>query len=96
MAYAGRGSDQFPVRLPEGMRDRIKARAQANGRSMNTEIIHLLEKGFGDVDAGLRDQFAGQALAGLLAHKYDAPDSAAFQAYRFADAMLAARKGGAQ
>lgn len=43
----------------------------------------------------LRDWFAGQALAGLLANKYDVPDSAAFQAYRFADALLAARKGGA-
>jgi hypothetical protein len=47
----------------------------------------------------LRDWFAGQALAGLLAGQYAAtshynlsevPD----EAYRIADAMLLARKGG--
>jgi hypothetical protein len=40
----GRGSDQFPLRLPDGMRDRIKERAENNGRSMNAEIISRLEK----------------------------------------------------
>ena len=30
----GRGSDQFPLRLPPGMRDRIKQEADVNGRSM--------------------------------------------------------------
>lgn len=42
----GRGSDQFPLRFPEGMRDRIKAAADASGRSMNAEIIHALEKAY--------------------------------------------------
>jgi hypothetical protein len=41
---AGRGSDQFVVRFPEGMRDRIAALAAANGRSMNAELIDRLEK----------------------------------------------------
>ena len=36
--------DQFQVRLPEGMRERIKADADANGRSMNTEVVARLEK----------------------------------------------------
>lgn len=37
--------DQFVVRLPDGMRDRIKAAAEANNRSMNAEIVAtLLEK----------------------------------------------------
>lgn len=40
---AGRGSDQFMIRLPDGMRDRIKAAADANGRSMNAEIVATLE-----------------------------------------------------
>lgn len=39
----GRGSDQFPLRLPDGMRDRIKAEAERNGRSMNAEIVARLE-----------------------------------------------------
>lgn len=44
MAKAGRGSDQFPLRLPDGLRDQIKARADNNGRSMNAEIVDRLEK----------------------------------------------------
>lgn len=46
MAKAGRGSDQFPLRLPEGLRDRIKAAADRNGRSMNAEIVATLENGY--------------------------------------------------
>ncbi len=40
----GRGSDQFPLRLPHGMRDRLKTLADSNGRSMNAEIIARLEQ----------------------------------------------------
>ncbi len=40
---AGRGSDQFPLRLPDGMRDAIKAAADISGRSMNVEIVSRLE-----------------------------------------------------
>lgn len=40
---AGRGADQFPLRLPDGMRDAIKAAADASGRSMNVEIVSRLE-----------------------------------------------------
>lgn len=41
-----RNADQFPVRLPDGMRDRIKAAAAANHRSMNSEIVAILERVF--------------------------------------------------
>lgn len=40
----GRESDKFMLRLPDGMRDRIKAAAEANGRSMNAEIVATLEE----------------------------------------------------
>jgi hypothetical protein len=43
---AGRGSDQFVVRLPDGMRDQLKAEAEANQRSMNAEIVARLEESF--------------------------------------------------
>lgn len=46
----------------------------------------------------LRDWFAGHAMSGLLANKGDPDDyltMAARDAYRVADAMLAARKVGA-
>ena len=38
------------LRLPEGMRDRIKAAADASGRSMNAEIVAALEVQFPDRD----------------------------------------------
>ena len=41
-----RKQDQYIVRLPEGMRDRIKAAAAANHRSMNAEIVGALEAMF--------------------------------------------------
>lgn len=48
MAKAGRGSDQFPLRLPDGLRDRIKRTAEGNGRSMNAEIVDALEQAYPD------------------------------------------------
>lgn len=38
----GRTSDQFNLRLPEGMRERIAEEARKSGRSMNAEIVHRL------------------------------------------------------
>ncbi|MBA9071733.1 multidrug efflux pump subunit AcrA (membrane-fusion protein) [Methylobacterium sp. RAS18] len=38
--------DKFVLRLPDGMRDRLKAAAEANKRSMNAEIIDRLELTF--------------------------------------------------
>lgn len=38
--------DKVIVRLPDGMRDRIKAAAKANKRSMNAEIVARLEESF--------------------------------------------------
>lgn len=35
--------DKFIVRLPDGMRERIKLAADLNGRSMNAEIVATLE-----------------------------------------------------
>lgn len=43
---ASRGSDQFMLRFPEGMRDRIKEQADEHGRSMNAEIIARLQNSF--------------------------------------------------
>ncbi|MCZ4270881.1 Arc family DNA-binding protein [Maritalea porphyrae] len=41
---AGRGADQYIVRFPIGMRDDIKMQAKRNRRSMNAEIVTLLER----------------------------------------------------
>ncbi|WP_103173799.1 Arc family DNA-binding protein [Paracoccus sp. SY] len=39
-------TEQFMLRLPDGMRARIKAAAEANNRSMNAEILAVLEEKF--------------------------------------------------
>lgn len=36
--------DQYIVRFPDGLRDRIKAAAEENKRSMNAEIVATLEE----------------------------------------------------
>lgn len=41
--YPSQMQDKFNLRFPEGMRDAIAARAKANGRSMNSEIVQILQ-----------------------------------------------------
>ena len=36
--------DKFVLRMPDGLRERIKAKADENNRSMNAEILHGLER----------------------------------------------------
>lgn len=45
-AYPSDQQDKFMLRLPDGMRDRIKAAAERNNRSMNAEIVSRLEQSF--------------------------------------------------
>lgn len=39
-----RDQNKFIVRMPDGMRDQLKRLAEANGRSMNAEIVARLER----------------------------------------------------
>lgn len=39
-------NDRYMLRMPDGLRDRIKAAAEASGRSMNSEIVRVLEEQF--------------------------------------------------
>lgn len=41
--------DKFIIRLPDGMRDQLKAAAKTNKRSMNAEIVARLQSSTGDV-----------------------------------------------
>lgn len=41
---ASRDLDKFMVRLPEGMRDRLRLSAEDNRRSMNAELIFHLDR----------------------------------------------------
>lgn len=47
-----RHADKYIVRFPDGMRDRLKEAAHANGRSMNAEIIARIQLTF-DQDPAL-------------------------------------------
>lgn len=63
----GRGSDQYILRFPEGMRDEIKAAADRSGRSMNAEIIHRLEASiYGVQRSSSLDEIATAALKKLF------------------------------
>lgn len=42
--YDSRTADKFVARLPEGMRERIKARGKADSRSMNSVMLQALTK----------------------------------------------------
>ncbi|TIR87397.1 MAG: Arc family DNA-binding protein [Mesorhizobium sp.] len=39
-----RGDDQINLRVPPGMREKIRAEAKANGRSLNAEIVFRLSR----------------------------------------------------
>ncbi|MEH6721029.1 MAG: Arc family DNA-binding protein [Aurantimonas endophytica] len=39
-----RNSEQFQLRMPDGMRERIRTAAESNDRSMNAEIVATLEE----------------------------------------------------
>lgn len=43
MGRIARGSEQAMIRMPDGMRDELRAVAERNGRSMNAEIVARLE-----------------------------------------------------
>ncbi len=60
--YPSTLAERFQVRLPPGLRDEIKAAAEANGRSMNAEIIARLRGG----QADRRERIATAALVGIL------------------------------
>ncbi|MDP9559777.1 UNVERIFIED_ORG: putative HicB family RNase H-like nuclease [Rhizobium nepotum] len=43
-SIAGKRSDQFNLRLPDGMRTTLKQKAEQNRRSLNAEIIVCIER----------------------------------------------------
>jgi plasmid stability protein len=61
---AGRDSDQFMVRLPDGMRKALAELAARNGRSMNAEIVHALAMYFANQAASPKEsQLSGVETA---------------------------------
>lgn len=58
-------ADRFVVRLPDGLRDEIRAAAQLAGRSMNAEIIHRIAQ---QEAISRRLWIAARIMAGMIAN----------------------------
>ena len=99
-----REDPHFRLRIPADLKAEIEASAKTNARSMMAEIVARLS----GAQANLRDQFAMAALTGVMANPEtsadmrrsdrSAPQNREFIAkvcFQLADAMLAAREGGA-
>lgn len=65
-APTGRDSDKFMLRLPDGMRDRIRDAAEANSRSMNAEIVARLEASLADREPDII--LMGRSMVAELEH----------------------------
>jgi hypothetical protein len=53
MNAASRKADQFIVRLPDGLRDELKTLARARHRSMNGQVVVMIERGLAAEKAAL-------------------------------------------
>lgn len=60
--YPSEEQDRFIIRFPDGMRDMIKEAANANGRSMNSEIIARLRDSFAPSSGGITNDSSGSVL----------------------------------
>jgi Arc-like DNA binding domain len=63
-------ADKYVLRMPDGMRDKITELAKANGRSMNAEMVFMLQQAIDARAAGLSSTGIDlDALADALAPK---------------------------
>ncbi|MFQ6181852.1 Arc family DNA-binding protein [Sinorhizobium meliloti] len=58
--------DKYVVRLPDGMRDKLKAEAERNKRSMNAEIVARLEATFHSIP----EHMTPEAFNFVMEHNY--------------------------
>ncbi|MBI6135089.1 Arc family DNA-binding protein [Serratia marcescens] len=58
--YPSQMQDKFNLRFPDGMRDAVAERAKKNGRSMNSEIVQIIQDAlmFDGIDEST-EQFTG-------------------------------------
>lgn len=73
--YPSQNQDKFVLRLPDGMRDRIKRAAEKHNRSMNAEIVATLAEVYpaGDVVRSAKDLL--NSVEVLVAHDRHLSDS---------------------
>lgn len=61
-------ADKYVLRMPDGMRDKITELAKANNRSMNAEIVLMLQQAI-EARANVLSSVDVEALAEALAPK---------------------------
>jgi|GEM_PF-1277661 len=64
--FPSQGLDKFVVRLPEGMRERIAEAAKTNNRSMNSQVVAMLEEASSFEEERRRMQVAIDTIADAL------------------------------
>lgn len=75
-SYPSDKQDKFVLRLPDGMRDRIKSAAEAANRSMNAEIVARLEASFSEmssVDADFVRAIVDRTIDNMLSEGFVLP-----------------------
>ena len=94
--YASQQLDQYIVRFPDGMRDQLKKAAKENNRSLNAEIIHLIERGQASTNNQItpRDLFAASAFIALILGGYKPHKDTVDLSFVFANAMVNKRNTG--
>lgn len=55
-------ADKFVIRLPDGLRERVKAAAARNNRTMNAEIVTAIEAACPETLTVMRGLFPGHVL----------------------------------
>ena len=88
--------DQYIVRFPDGMRDKLKKAAKENNRSLNAEIIHLIERGQASTNNQItpRDLFAAAALNASIGLDSATVEIAMTCSFLMADEMMKKRNKG--
>jgi len=60
--------ERFTIRMPDGMRDAVAERAKANGRSMNSEIIQILQDALDTPLLSVADNLTEEKALNLTKH----------------------------
>lgn len=80
--------ERFTVRMPDGMRDAIAERAKKNGRSMNSEIVQILQ------DALIKESIFGDiANTEIEQMEYDPDKEITLTSSELSDFLKNAAKG---
>lgn len=72
--YPSELQDRFMVRLPEGMREQLKAAATATKRTMNAEIVARLEASL-EEEANARSKLAASRILAADLSMHPSPEN---------------------